>query len=61
MSKDFKCKDKRPCFGRKDSKGSDTGLCHVLDGQDKYPCAFCKPDQFYTDGKYYPPPAKVKK
>ena len=53
MIRDFECKDERPCFGKRDYLGRDTGKCHVLNYQDKYPCNFCKDNPRVTKGVMY--------
>ena len=51
-----KCFDTRPCFA-KNKRSSGRCTCSILnasyinDGE----CPFCKPEQFVTDGKFYPP------
>jgi len=48
------CHDSRPCFGRDEYR--DQRRCRVLNGgyQADGECPFCKPEQFYTNGKHYP-------
>ncbi len=53
----MKCYETRKCFGQVSPRtGMRMEVCFVL--TTTYPdkeCPFCKPDRYFTNGKFYPP------